>query len=148
MFLKPASNGRIRKQDDVVSAMKIARTTSLRAGYSFSADQMQCRNSGSQVRSDIAVNFVRTSFAEGRSATIVQRIQFSRRVRRSPGSLSPHPGWRAAPATLDTADVLNTVESIGGKIVGRSAGNKRFALQCVSMAAPKGLDAIRTDGRR
>ncbi len=159
VFLKPASEWpHPRSKDDLVSAMKAKlEQHAPGAGYSFSQPiQMRMQElMEAGVRSDIAVklygddlNILRQKADQ--IAAIVQRIPGSADVRAERVAGLPYLRIRVrrdalARHDLDAADVLNTVESIGGKIVGQVVeGNKRFALQ-VRFDQPhrKSLDAIR-----
>jgi cobalt-zinc-cadmium resistance protein CzcA len=159
VFLKPASEWpHPRSKDDLVSAMKAKlEQHAPGAGYSFSQPiQMRMQElMEAGVRSDIAaklygddLNILRQKADQ--IAAIVQKIPGSADVRAERVAGLPYLRIRVrrdalSRHDLDAADVLNTVESIGGKIVGQVVeGNKRFALQ-VRFDEPhrKSLDAIR-----
>ena len=159
VFLKPASEWpHPRSKDDLVSAMKAKlEQHAPGAGYSFSQPiQMRMQElMEAGVRSDIAVklygddlNILRQKADQ--IAAIVQKIPGAADVRAERVAGLPYLRIRVrrdalARHDLDAADVLNTVESIGGKIVGQVVeGNKRFALQ-VRFDEPhrNSLDAIR-----
>ena len=144
VFLKPASEWPLsRTKDDLISAMK----TKLEqhapgAGYSFSQPiQMRMQElMEAGVRSDIAVklygddlNILRQKADQ--IAAVVQKIPGAEDVRAERVAGLPYLRIRVrrdalARHGLDAADVLNTVEAIGGKIVGQVVeGNKRFAMQ-------------------
>ena len=144
VFLKPASEWpRPRTKDDLVAAMKAKlEQHAPGAGYSFSQPiQMRMQElMEAGVRSDIAVklygddlNILRQKADQ--IAAIVQKIPGAADVRAERVAGLPYLRIRVrrdaiARHDLDAADVLNTVESIGGKIVGQVVeGNKRFALQ-------------------
>jgi cobalt-zinc-cadmium resistance protein CzcA len=159
VFLKPASEWpRKRSKDDLVTAMKLKlEEHAPGAGYSFSQPiqmrMQELRESG--VRSDIAVklygqdlNILRQKADQ--IAAVVQRIPGAADVRAERVAGLPYLRIRVrrdalARHGLDAADVLNTVESIGGKVVGQVVeGNKRFAMQIrFDEAHRNSIDAIR-----
>jgi len=159
VFLKPPSEWpRARTKDDLVSAMKAKlEQHAPGAGYSFSQPiQMRMQElMEAGVRSDIAVklygddlNILRQKADQ--IAAVVQKIPGAADVRAERVAGLPYLRIRVrrdalARHDLDAADVLNTVEAIGGKIVGQVVeGNKRFALQVrFEEAHRNSIDAIR-----
>jgi len=159
VFLKPASKWpRKRSKDDLVTAMKLKlEQHAPGAGYSFSQPiQMRMQElMESGVRSDIAVklygqdlNILRQKADQ--IAAVVQRIPGAADVRAERVAGLPYLRIRVrrdalARHGLDAADVLNTVESIGGKAVGQVVeGNKRFPMQVrFEEAHRNSIDAIR-----
>ena len=144
VLLKPVSEWpRPRGKDELIAAMR----TKLEehapgAGYSFSQPiQMRMQElMESGVRSDIAVklygedlNILRQKAEQ--IAAVVAKIPGAADVRAERVAGLPYLRIRVrreavARHDLDAADVLNTVEAIGGKAVGQVVeGNKRFALQ-------------------
>ncbi|MEI9973508.1 MAG: CusA/CzcA family heavy metal efflux RND transporter [Ignavibacteriota bacterium] len=144
VFLKPSSEWpHARTKDDLISAMR----TKLQehapgAGYSFSQPiQMRMQElMESGVRSDIAVklygddlNILRQKADQ--IAGVVEKIPGAADVRAERVAGLPYLRIRVrrealARHDLDAADVLNTVEAIGGKVVGQVVeSNRRFALQ-------------------
>lgn len=159
VFLKPSSEWpRPRTKDDLVSAMKEKlEEHAPGAGYSFSQPiQMRMQElMESGVRSDIAVklygedlNILRQKADQ--IASIVQKIPGAADVRAERVAGLPYLRIRirreaVARHDLDAADVLNTVEAIGGKVIGQVVeGNKRFALQVrFEQEHRNSIDAIR-----
>ena len=159
VFLKPVSEWpRSRTKDDLVSAMKAKlEQHAPGAGYSFSQPiQMRMQElMEAGVRSDIAVklygddlNILRQKSEQ--IAAIVEKIPGAADVRAERVAGLPYLRIRVrrdalARHDLDAADVLNTVEAIGGKIVGQVVeGNKRFAMQVrFEQAHRNSIDAIR-----
>jgi len=159
VFLKPAAEWpRKRSKDDLVTAMKLKlEQHAPGAGYSFSQPiQMRMQElMESGVRSDIAVklygqdlNILRQKADQ--IAAVVQKIPGAADVRAERVAGLPYLRIRVrrdalARHGLDAADVLNTVESIGGKVVGQVVeGNKRFAMQIrFEEAHRNSIDAIR-----
>ena len=144
VFLKPRSEWpRARTKDDLISAMKAKlEEHAPGAGYSFSQPiQMRMQElMESGVRSDIAVklygddlNILRQKADQ--IAAVVQKIPGAADVRAERVAGLPYLRIRVrrdaiARHDLDAADVLNTVEAIGGKVIGQVVeNNKRFALQ-------------------
>jgi heavy metal efflux system protein len=144
VFLKPVSEWpHPRAKDDLVAAMKAKlEQHAPGAGYSFSQPiQMRMQElMEAGVRSDIAVklygddlNILRQKADQ--IAAVVQRVPGAADVRAERVAGLPYLRIRVrrdavARHDLDAADVLNTVEAIGGKVVGQVVeGNKRFALQ-------------------
>lgn len=159
VFLKPVSDWpRKRTKDDLVAAMKEKlEEHAPGAGYSFSQPiQMRMQElMESGVRSDIAVKLYGDDLGILRQkaeqiAAVIQKIPGAADVRAERVAGLPYLRIRVrrdavARHDLDAADVLNTVESIGGKVVGQVVeGNKRFALQ-VRFEQPhrNSVDAIR-----
>ena len=159
VFLKPKAEWpRARTKEDLIAAMK----TKLEehapgAGYSFSQPiemrMQELMEAG--VRSDIAVklygddlNILRQKADQ--IAAVVAKIPGAADVRAERVAGLPYLRIRirrdaVARHGLDAADVLNTVEAIGGKVVGQVVeGNKRFALQVRFEAEHRNsIDAIR-----
>jgi cobalt-zinc-cadmium resistance protein CzcA len=144
VFLKPRSEWpRSLSKDDLVAAMKAKlEEHAPGAGYSFSQPiemrMQELMEAG--VRSDIAVKLYGDDIdilrqKAGQIAAIVEKVPGAADVRAERVAGLPYLRVRVrrdaiARHGLDAADVLNTVESIGGKIVGQVIeGNKRFALQ-------------------
>lgn len=144
VFLKPVSEWPNRTtKTELVAAMKAKlEEQAPGAGYSFSQPiQMRMQElTEAGVRSDIAVklygddlNILRQKADQ--IAAVVQRVPGAADVRAERVAGLPYLRIRVrrdaiARHDLDAGDVLNTVESIGGKIVGQVVeGNKRFALQ-------------------
>ena len=159
VFLKPASQWpRKQTKDDLIRAMKAKlEEHAPGAGYSFSQPiQMRMQElMEAGVRSDIAVKLYGDDLNTLRQkadqvAAVVQRIPGAADVRAERVAGLPYLRIRVrrdaiARHGLDAADVLNTVESIGGKTVGQVVeGNKRFAMQ-VRFDEPHrtDIDAIR-----
>ncbi|MGC4050183.1 MAG: CusA/CzcA family heavy metal efflux RND transporter [Paludibaculum sp.] len=144
VFLKPASDwpGR-RTKEDLISSMKSKlEEHAPGAGYSFSQPiQMRMQElMEAGVRSDIAVklygddlNILRQKADQ--IASVVQKVPGASDVRAERVAGLPYLRIRIkrdalARHDLDAADVLNTVEAIGGKAVGQVVeGNKRFGMQ-------------------
>lgn len=160
VFVKPVSEWpRQRSKDDLVAAMKAKlEEHAPGAGYSFSQPiQMRMQElMEAGVRSDIAVklygddlNILRQKADQ--IAAVVRKIRGAADVRAERVAGLPYLRIRVrrdaiARHGLDAADVLNTVESIGGKVVGQVVeGNKRFALQ-VRFEQPQrqSVEAIRS----
>lgn len=159
VFLKPSSEWpRRRTKDDLVSAMREKlEEHAPGAGYSFSQPiQMRMQElMESGVRSDIAVklygddlNILRQKADQ--IAAVVQKIPGAADVRAERVAGLPYLriGVRrdaVARHDLDAVDVLDTVEAIGGKVVGQVVeGNKRFALQVrFEQEHRNSIDAIR-----
>jgi cobalt-zinc-cadmium resistance protein CzcA len=160
VFLKPASEWpQSRAKDDLVSAMKAKlEEHAPGAGYSFSQPiQMRMQElMESGVRSDIAaklygddLNILRQKADQ--IAALVGKIPGAADVRAERVAGLPYLRIRVrrdavARHGLDAADVLNTVEAIGGKVVGQVVeANKRFALQ-VRFEQPDrdSIDSIRS----
>ena len=160
VFLKPSSEWpRPRTKDDLVAAMREKlEEHAPGAGYSFSQPiQMRMQElMESGVRSDIAVklygddlNILRQK-ADQIAAIRAKDPRRGRRPARSELQDCPYLRIRVrrdavARHDLDAADVLNTVEAIGGKVVGQVVeGNKRFALQVrFEQEHRNSIDAIR-----
>jgi cobalt-zinc-cadmium resistance protein CzcA len=144
VFLKPASDWPRRKtKDELIAAMKEKlEKQAPGAGYSFSQPiQMRTQElMEAGVRSDLAVKLF------GDDLEVLRRAaeQIAAVVRRVPGAADVRPERVAglpylrvrvrrdviARHGLDAADVLDTVEAVGGKIVGQVVeGDRRFALQ-------------------
>ncbi len=144
VFLKPVAEWpRGKTKDALVAEMK----TKLEkhapgAGYSFSQPiQMRMQElMEAGVRSDIAVklygedlNILRQKADQ--TAAALQKIPGAADVRAERVAGLPYLRIRVrrdaiARHDLDASDVLNTVEAIGGKVVGQVVeGNKRFAMQ-------------------
>ena len=159
VFLKPVSQWPLpRTKDDLMTAMKARlEEQAPGVGYSFSQPiQMRMQELvESGVRSDIAVkiygedlNILRQK--SDQIAAVLQKIPGSADVRAERVAGLPYLRIRVrrdaiARHDLDATDVLDTVESIGGKVIGQVVeGNKRFALQ-VRFQEPhrKSVDAIR-----
>jgi cobalt-zinc-cadmium resistance protein CzcA len=159
VFLKPVSEWpHPRSKDDLVAAMKAKlEQHAPGAGYSFSQPiQMRMQElMEAGVRSDVAVklhgddvNVLRQKADQ--IAAVIQKIPGAADVRAERVAGLPYLRIRVrrdaiARHDLDAADVLNTVESIGGKVVGQVVeSNKRFALQ-VRFEEPhrRSADAIR-----
>ena len=159
VFLKPASEWPLkRSKDDLVNAMKLKlEQHAPGAGYSFSQPiQMRMQElMESGVRSDIAVklyghdlNILRQKADQ--IAAVVQTIPGAADVRAERVAGLPYLRIRVrrdalARHGLDAADVLNTVESVGGKVLGQVVeGNKRFAMQIrFEEAHRNSIDALR-----
>jgi cobalt-zinc-cadmium resistance protein CzcA len=160
VFLKAVSEWpRRRTKDDLVAEMKSKlEEHAPGAGYSFSQPiQMRMQElMEAGVRSDIAVklygddlNILRQKADQ--IAAVVQKIPGAADVRAERVAGLPYLRIRVrrdaiARHDLDAVDVLNTVESIGGKVVGQVVeGNKRFAMQ-VRFEEPhrQSVDAIRS----
>ena len=159
VFLKPAAEWpRKRSKDDLISAMKAKlEEHAPGAGYSFSQPiQMRMQElMESGVRSDIAVklygddlNILRQKADQ--IAAVVEKIPGAADVRAERVAGLPYLRIRVrrdaiARHDLDAADVLNSVEAIGGKVVGQVVeSNKRFALQVRFDPEHRGnLDSIR-----
>ncbi|QOY90589.1 efflux RND transporter permease subunit [Paludibaculum fermentans] len=159
VFLKPASEWpRKRTKEDLISSMKAKlEEHAPGAGYSFSQPiQMRMQElMEAGVRSDIAVklygddlNILRQKADQ--IAAVVQRVPGAADVRAERVAGLPYLRIRIkrdalARHDLDAADVLNTVEAIGGKAVGQVVeGNKRFVMQIrFDEAHRSSIDAIR-----
>ena len=159
VFLKPSSEWpRPRSKDDLVAAMREKlEEHAPGSGYSFSQPiQMRMQElMESGVRSDIAVklygddlNILRQKADQ--IAAVVQKIPGAADVRAERVAGLPYLRIRVrrdavARHDLDAADVLNTVEAIGGKVIGQVVeGNKRFALQVrFEQDHRNSIDAIR-----
>jgi cobalt-zinc-cadmium resistance protein CzcA len=144
VFLKPVSEWPQRRtKEELVAAMKQKLDEHAPgAGYSFSQPiQMRMQElMEAGVRSDIAVKLygddltILQQKAE-QTAAVIERIRGAADVRAERVAGLPYLRIRVrrdaiARHELDAADVLNSVESIGGKVVGQVVeGNKRFALQ-------------------
>lgn len=159
VFLKPVSQWpHKRTKDDLIGTMKAKlQEHAPGAGYSFSQPiQMRMQElMEAGVRSDIAVklygedlNILRQKADQ--VAAVVQKISGAADVRAERVAGLPYLRIRVrrdaiARHGLDAADILDTVESIGGKVVGQVVeGNKRFAMQ-VRFDEPhrSNIDAIR-----
>ena len=144
VLLKPASEWpRARTKNDLVAAMKAKlEEHAPGASYSFSQPiQMRMQElMESGVRSDIAVklygddlNILRQKAEQ--IAAVVAKIPGAADVRAERVAGLPYLRIRirrdaVARHGLDAADLLNTVEAVGGKTVGQVVeANKRFALQ-------------------
>lgn len=142
--LKPVDQWpRARTKEDLVEAMKEAlEKEAPGAGYSFS-QPIQMRTAElmeAGIRSDIAVKVYGDDLETLRRvseqiAAVVQRVEGSGDVRAERVAGLPYMRIRIrrdaiARHGLDGAEVLNTIEALGGKIVGQVVeGNRRFALQ-------------------
>ncbi len=144
VFLRPISEWpRQRSKDDLVAEMKAKlEEHAPGAGYSF-AQPIEMRMQElmeAGVRSDVAVklygddlNILRRKADQ--IAAVVQKIPGAADVRAERVAGLPYLRIRVrrdaiARHGLDAAEVLSTVEAIGGKVVGQVVeGNKRFALQ-------------------
>jgi cobalt-zinc-cadmium resistance protein CzcA len=159
VFLKPVSEWpHPRTKDNLIAAMK----TKLEehapgAGYSFSQPiQMRMQElMEAGVRSDIAVKLYGEdlrvlSQKADQVAAVIQKVPGAADVRAERVAGLPYLRIRVrrdaiARHGLDAAAVLDTVEAIGGKVVGQVVeGNKRFALQVRFEESHRGsIDAIR-----
>jgi cobalt-zinc-cadmium resistance protein CzcA len=159
VFLKPPSKWPLRRsKEDLIASMK----TKLEehapgAGYSFSQPiQMRMQElMEAGVRSDIAIkiygddlNILRQKADQ--IAGVVAKIPGAADVRAERVAGLPYLRIRVrreaiARHDLNASDVLETVESIGGKVVGQVVeGNKRFAMQVrFEESHRKSADAIR-----
>lgn len=142
--LKPVNQWpRPRTKEDLIEAMKEAlEKEAPGAGYSFS-QPIQMRTAElmeAGIRSDIAVKVYGDDLETLRRvseqiAAVVQRVEGSGDVRAERVAGLPYMRIRIrreaiARHGLDGAEVLNTIEALGGKIVGQVVeGNRRFALQ-------------------
>jgi heavy metal efflux system protein len=142
--LKPVNQWpRSRTKEDLVEAMKEAlEKEAPGAGYSFS-QPIQMRTAElmeAGIRSDIAVKVYGDDLETLRRvseqiAAVVQRVEGSGDVRAERVAGLPYMRIRIrrdaiARHGLDGAEVLNTIEALGGKIVGQVVeANRRFALQ-------------------
>lgn len=160
VFLKPVSQWPSRRtKDDLVSAMKRKlEQHAPGAGYSFSQPiQMRMQElMEAGIRSDIAVklygddlNILRRKGDQ--IAEVVQKIPGAADVRAERVAGLPYLRIRVrrdalARHGLDSAAVLETVETIGGKLVGQVVeGNRRFAMQVrFEEAHRNSADAIRS----
>jgi cobalt-zinc-cadmium resistance protein CzcA len=159
VFLKPLAEWpRKQNKDDLVAAMKAKlEEHAPGAGYSFSQPiQMRMQElMESGVRSDIAVklygddlNILRQKAEQ--IAAVVQKIPGAADVRAERVAGLPYLRIRVrrdaiARHDLDATEVLNTVEAIGGKVIGQVVeANKRFAMQVrFEKGHRDSLDAIR-----
>ncbi|WP_321476148.1 CusA/CzcA family heavy metal efflux RND transporter [uncultured Paludibaculum sp.] len=159
VFLKPTSEWpRARTKDELIVAMRAKlEEHAPGAGYSFSQPiQMRMQElMESGVRSDIAVklygddlNILRQKADQ--IAAIVAKIPGAADVRAERVAGLPYLRIRVrrdavARHDLDAADVLNTVEAIGGKVVGHVVeSNRRFPLQIrFEQAHRDSVDSIR-----
>jgi heavy metal efflux system protein len=142
--LKPVSQWpKPRTKEELVEAMKEAlEAEAPGAGYSFS-QPIQMRTAElmeAGIRSDIAVKVYGDDLETLRRlseqiAGVVQRVDGAGDVRAERVAGLPYMRIRIrrdaiARHGLDGAEVLNTIEALGGKIVGQVVeGNRRFALQ-------------------
>lgn len=159
VFLKPLDQWpRRRTKEELISAMKAKlEEHAPGAGYSFSQPiQMRMQElMEAGVRSDIAIkiygddlNILRQKADQ--IAAVVEKIPGAADVRAERVAGLPYLRIRVrrdaiARHDLDASDVLDTVESIGGKVIGQVVeGNKRFAMQ-IRFEEPhrKSVDAIR-----
>ncbi len=159
VFLKPASQWpRARSKDDLVAAMRAKlEEHAPGAGYTFSQPiQMRMQElMEAGVRSDVAVKVYGDDLKILRQkaeqiAAVLKRIPGAADVRAERVAGFPYLRIRirrdaVARHGLDAADVLNTVEAIGGKVVGQVVeGNKRFSLQVrFEKAHRDSIDVIR-----
>jgi len=158
-FLKPPSEWpRPRTKDDLIAAMKAKlERHAPGAGYSFSQPiQMRMQElMEAGIRSDIAIKIFGGDLNVLRQkadqiASVIRKIAGAADVRAERVAGLPYLRIRVrreaiARHDLDASDVLDTVESIGGKIVGQVVeGNKRFAMQ-IRFEEPhrNSVDAIR-----
>ncbi len=159
VFLKPVSQWpHPRTKDNLIADMK----TKLEehapgAGYSFSQPiQMRMQElMEAGVRSDIAVKLYGEDLRvlgqkADQVAAVIQKVPGAADVRAERVAGLPYLRIRVrrdviARHGLDAAAVLDTVEAIGGKVVGQVVeGNKRFALQVRFEESHRGsIDAIR-----
>ncbi len=142
--LKPASEWpKSRTKEELVEAMKEAlEKEAPGAGYSFS-QPIQMRTAElmeAGIRSDIAVKIYGDDLETLRRlseqvAAVIQRTEGAGDVRAERVAGLPYMRIRIrrdaiARHGIDGAEVLNTVEALGGKVVGQVVeGNRRFALQ-------------------
>lgn len=144
VFLKPVAQWpRTRTKDDLIAAMKARlEEHAPGAGYSFSQPiQMRMQElMEAGVRSDIAIKIYGDDLDILRQkaeqiATIVQKIPGAADVRAERVAGLPYLRIQVrrdaiARHDLDASDVLDTVESIGGKAVGQVVeANKRLTMQ-------------------
>jgi cobalt-zinc-cadmium resistance protein CzcA len=144
VFLKPVSEWPApRTKEDLIQAMKeMLEEEAPGAAYIFSQPiQMRTQElMEAGIRSDIAVklygddlNVLRRKAEE--IAAVIQKVPGAADVRAERVAGLPYMRIRIrrdaiARHGLDSADVLDTIEAIGGKVVGQVIeGNKRFALQ-------------------
>ncbi len=157
--LKPVADWpKQRSKENLIAAMKTRlEDEAPGAAYSFSQPiQMRMQElMEAGVRSDIAVKL----FGENLTTLREKADQIAAAVRKVPGAADVRPERIAglpylrvhvrreaiARHGLDTEDILDTVETIGGKVVGHVVeGNKRFALQLRFEAAQRAtIETIR-----
>jgi cobalt-zinc-cadmium resistance protein CzcA len=147
-----------RTKDDLIAAMKVRlEEEAPGAAYSFSQPiQMRMQElMEAGVRSDIAVKL----FGENLTILRQKADQIAAVIRHVPGAADVRPERIAglpylrihvrrdaiARHGLDAGDILDTVETIGGKVISQVVeGNKRFALQVRFDAAQRStIEAIR-----
>jgi len=147
-----------RTKDDLIAAMKVRlEEEAPGAAYSFSQPiQMRMQElMEAGVRSDIAVKL----FGENLTVLRQKADQIATAIRQVPGAADVRPERIAglpylrihvrrdaiARHGLDAGDILDTVETIGGKVISQVVeGNKRFALQVRFDSAQRStIDAIR-----